>query len=148
MPSRIASGVFIVAIADVSLMPQTSHGGRPIAAKNSSTSSGVGAAPTTLHCTFSRPSAARSGANSCSSACATPARQLVRHRLAGLLEAHLLDAASIAPSIFALTSGSSWPATIASRPAFSFSQIRGTAPKNVGCTWPTICMTASGRRTS
>ena len=45
-PSFVAPGRLVVTMHEVSLMPHTSQIGIPRAAKNSSTSTGVGAAPT------------------------------------------------------------------------------------------------------
>ncbi|MND05399.1 hypothetical protein D3C83_261690 [compost metagenome] len=53
-------------------MPHTSAIGTPIAWKNSSTSSGVGAAPTKYDRVSANPSFSRSGANIIASARATP----------------------------------------------------------------------------
>ena len=58
--------------------------------KNSSTSGGVGAAPTLTAEIWSRPRLARRPANISSSALATTAAELGRDLLAGLLQAHLL----------------------------------------------------------
>ncbi len=45
VPMRIASWGLLVAISDVSVIPQISQIGRPRAEKNSSTSAAIGAAP-------------------------------------------------------------------------------------------------------
>jgi len=58
---------------DVSLMPQTSQMGSPSASKNSSSSTGAGAAPQHIHCTWSRPSFARTAAPTAGSARAASA---------------------------------------------------------------------------
>src|SRR5919108_5419213 len=56
----LAGDMFLqVAQHDVSDIPQSSQIGRPSSLKNSSSSTGVGAAPTTSHSHLSRPSAAR-----------------------------------------------------------------------------------------
>ena len=72
-------------------MPHSSASGSPIAWKNSSTSTGVGAAPTLIASTWSRPSIARRPAKISASACATSLGELGRDLLAALLEAHLAD---------------------------------------------------------
>ena len=56
VPGRTLPGRLIVVIALVSDIPQVSQISIPIARKNSSTSGGVGAAPTTNHSVSSRPS--------------------------------------------------------------------------------------------
>jgi len=58
---------------DVSLMPQTSQISRPSASKNSSSSTGAGAAPQHSHCTWSKPSFARIAAPTAGSARAASA---------------------------------------------------------------------------
>ena len=67
-------------------MPQTSLIGRPSAAKNSSTSSGVGAAPMTVTRTRSRPSSARIFEKICSSATRQRSARSSGTGSAGLLE--------------------------------------------------------------
>ena len=59
VPSLTLSGGTIVAIEVVSDIPHTSQIGIPIAAKNSSTSSGHGAAPIMYHSQRSSPSLRR-----------------------------------------------------------------------------------------
>ena len=64
-PKRVAPGRLVVTMHEVSLMPHTSQIGMPSAAKNSSTSTGVGAAPTASQRAWSSPRrslAAASGA--------------------------------------------------------------------------------------
>ena len=68
VPSFTFSGGFIVATPHVSDIPHSSPIGIPIAWKNSSTSTGVGAAPTLTAITSARPRLARSFEKSCSSA--------------------------------------------------------------------------------
>ena len=60
--------------------------------------------------------------------------ELVGHRLAGLLEADLLERRRPAPPAAFSRCSAGWPAIIASSPAFSFSQIRGTAKNQCGRT--------------
>ena len=115
-------------------MPHSSASGRPIAWKNSSTSTGVGAAPTLIASTWSSPSIARRPAKTSSSAAAHLLGQLGRHRLAGLFEAHLAHRRVDRGPHLARRCSSGWPAIIVSRPAFSFSQIRGTAKNQLGRT--------------
>ena len=110
-------------------MPQISASGTPMAWKKTSTSRGVGAAPTLTSFAWSSPIAARSGANSFSSASASTRLQRVRDRLPGLLELHPL--AGPAASSFCASSS---PASLASTPALSFSHTRGTAKNHVGLT--------------
>ena len=64
-------------------MPHSSATGTPMAWKNSSTEYGVGAAATPVHSSWSRPSFARTPANSCSCSVET-----LGSRFAGLLGAH------------------------------------------------------------
>ena len=87
----------MVATQEVSDIPHTSQMRMPSASKNSSTSTGVGAAPMTNHSAWSRPSCAR------------------------------IRRAVWRPGVTPL----------ASRPALTFSQTRGTAPNHVGWTWAT-----------
>ena len=68
VPSLIRSGGLMVPSPQVSDIPQSSPIGIPIAWKNSSTSSGVGAAPALTASASSRPSCLRSWENICSSA--------------------------------------------------------------------------------
>ena len=59
-PNFVAPGRLVVTMHDVSLMPHTSQIGMPRASKNSSTSTGVGAAPTASQRASSSPSRALS----------------------------------------------------------------------------------------
>jgi hypothetical protein len=70
-------------------MPHSSASGTPIAWKKTSTSRGVGAAPTLTAAIWSKPSIARICENSASSACATVAARSSGHRFPGLLELDL-----------------------------------------------------------
>ena len=112
-------------------MPHSSASSIPSAWKNSSTSIGVGAAPTLTATAWSRPSISRSFENICSSAAATVASSSSgtgspRWRS----RTRSIDAASAAWIGARCSSGCE--ACIASSPAFSFSQIRGTAKNQVG----------------
>ncbi len=73
VPSLIRSGGLTQPAPHVSDIPHSSASGMPIAWKNSSTSSGVGAAPTLTARTSSKPSILRRPAKICSSAAATSA---------------------------------------------------------------------------
>ena len=118
----------------VSDMPHSSASWIPIAWKNSITSRGVGAAPTLTATTSSSPSIARRPANSSPSACCDRRRELVRHRLAAPARSRTAcSEASSAPSTSARASSGCAP-SIVSRPALSFSQMRGTAKNHVGWT--------------
>ena len=108
--------------------------------KNSSTSTGVGAAPTLTATTSSRPSCARSAANSASSACGDLRRELVGHRLAAPARGAPSRARAVERACTAASRCSSGcAASIVSRPALSFSQIRGTAKNHVGRTSGRYC---------
>ena len=133
MPSLIFSLGFTLPAPQVSLMPHSSASGRPIAWKNSSTSTGVGAAPTLIASTWSSPSIARRPANTSSSARLTSSASSAGTSSPACSRRTLRIPASIAARILAACS-SGWPAIIVSRPAFSFSQIRGTAKNQLGRT--------------
>ena len=123
-----------MATPQVSDMPQSSPIGIPIAWKNSSTSTGVGAAPTFTDIDLVE---------------AERLAEVREHRLVGgrdargellgdvlarLLEPHLLDRGLDALLAPARPPRREIAASFASRPALSFSQIRGTAKKKVGLT--------------
>ena len=110
-------------------MPHSSPSGTPIAWKKTSTSRGVGAAPALTEIASSSPSIARSPRKRFASPSAACARHVVGHRLARRLELDLRRAAVSHPTVWSPCVGR-WP----SRPALSFSKIRGTAKNHVGLT--------------
>ena len=134
MPSLTRSGGFTVLAPQVSDIPQSSPIGIPSAWKNSSTSSGVGAAPTLTASASSRPSALRMFENRAASAAATP-----------LASSSGTSSPACSSRTFWIAAARPWrarspsspgiAASFASSPAFSFSQIRGTAKNQVGWTW-------------
>ena len=139
------SGGTIVAIEVVSDIPHTSQIGIPIAAKNSSTSSGQGAAPIMHHSQRSSPSlrrifeytarSARSHASASSAGTASP----------GCSSRTFSRPTSIARFVAARTVSSASASIPASSAAFSFSQIRGTPPQKVGrqsATCANTCVTS------
>jgi hypothetical protein len=67
-PSFVASGRLVVTMHEVSLMPHTSQMSMPRAAKNSSTSTGMGAAPVASQRASSRPRGDRSSSGASSAA--------------------------------------------------------------------------------
>ena len=117
----------------VSDIPHSSASSIPMAWKNTSTSRGVGAAPTFTDTTSSSPSIARSPLNIFSSAAATAAASSSGTGSPACSSSTLRIAASSAACAGSRCS-SGWPESIASRPALSFSQIRGTAKNHVGLT--------------
>ena len=133
----------MVTTPQVSDMPQSSPILIPIAWKNSSTSSGVGAAPTLTDFASSRPSALRSCENIASSAAATPAASSSGTSSPACSRRTFWIAAS-RPFRACSPSSPGIAASFASRPAFSFSQIRGTAKKNVGFTFGRKSMIVRG----
>ena len=133
VPILIRSGGLQAPAPQVSDMPHSSPTGMPIAWKNSSTSSGVGAAPTLTRDAWSRPSIARSLENISSSALAHGRGQLVGDLLAGCSSRTFsMRVVERRLGRVALSSGSA--ASIVSRPALSFSQMRGTAKNQLGRT--------------
>ena len=133
MPILILPGGLTAPAPQVSLMPHSSDSGSPIAWKNSSTSTGVGAAPTLIASTWSSPSIARSPAKISRVGLCDLLGELVGHLFAALLEPDLADC-GLEGGLHRLRCSSGWPAIIVSRPAFSFSQIRGTAKNQLGLT--------------
>ncbi len=105
----------------------------PIAWKNSRTSTGVGAAPTLTAMRASKPSWARSGAKIAASACAQACSSSSGTGSPACCRRTWRVAAPIARSLASRCSSGS-AATIASRPALSFSQMRGTAKNQDGRT--------------
>ena len=106
----------------------------PIAWKNSSTSTGVGAAPTLTATIWSKPRCGAQAREQLRVGLGDRGGQLGGDLLARLLEADLLAGGGerrLAPRR-AAPRGS--PASIASRPALSFSQMRGTAKNQLGRT--------------
>ena len=124
MPSLTFSGGLQVATPQVSDIPQSSPILIPIAWKYSSTSTGVGAAPTFTATASSRPSCLRSAENICSSALATAAASSSGTSSPACSRRTFWIAASTAFWAGSRCSSGSF-AAIASSPAFSFSQIRG-----------------------
>ena len=113
--------------------------GTPIAWKNSSTSRGVGAAPTTTALDLVEARASpRRAAKSCSSASATAAASSSGTGSPACSSSDLADR-GLDRALSRSRCSSGCAASIASSPAFSFSQIRGTA-KN------TSAAPAAGRR--
>jgi hypothetical protein len=97
------------------------------------TSTGVGAAPTLTASTWSKPSVARSPAKICSSARATVCASSSGTGSPACSRRTLrIDASSAACT--GARSDSGRAASIVSRPALSFSQIRGTAKNQLGRT--------------
>ena len=117
----------------VSDIPQSSPIGMPIAWKNSRTSSGVGAAPTLTASASSRPSCVRSAEKSCSSACAA-ASATSGGTSSPACSARTFASEASSPFSAGMRCSSGRLASIASRPALSFSKIRGTAKNHVGLT--------------
>ena len=115
-------------------MPHSSASGRPIAWKNSSTSTGVGAAPTLIGDDLVEAEHRAQPGEELRVGLRDARGEVVGHRLARLLEAHLLDAPRRAPPAARSRCSSGWPASIVSRPALSFSQMRGTAKNQLGRT--------------
>ena len=107
-------------------MPHSSASGMPRAWKNSITSGGVGAAPTFTDSTWSSPSRARilESTSSSAFACSSPTSSPRTFR-------RPTSSAHWVACFFAASCSASMPASIA---AFSFSQMRGTAKNQVGCT--------------
>ena len=101
--------------------------------KNSSTSGGVGAAPTLMAMTSSRPSILRRPENISSSAFSTVAASSSGTGSRACSRRTFSRAAVSAASIFSRCSGG-WEASVVSSPALSFSQMRGTAKNHVGRT--------------
>jgi hypothetical protein len=128
VPILIRSPGFDAPAPQVSLIPQISASGTPIAWKKTSTSRGVGAAPTLTSSAWSSPIAARSGANSFSSPIARVAASS-----AGICSPACSSSTARAAAAISARACSS-PASLASRPAFSFSHTRGTAKNQVGLT--------------
>ena len=105
----------------VSLIPQISASGIPRAWKNTSTSRGVGAAPTLTSFASSSPIAWRSDLKNSSgsgSGVGSPACSASTRALAAAISCRAC----------------SLPASLASSPALSFSHTRGTAKNQVGLT--------------
>ncbi len=111
--SSPAPGRLQVPKPQVSDIPHSSASSIPTAWKNSSTSTGVGAAPTLTDSTWSSPSISRSLEKICSSASATWRLELLGHRLAALAQPHPLDRRPRSPP------GSARAAPRAARPASS-----------------------------
>ena len=132
VPIFTSSGGLQVATPQVSDIPHSSPIGIPIAWKNSSTSTGVGAAPTLTATTSSSPSLARSE-NIAASAWATPPPAPPGTSSPACSRRTFWIAAS-RPFCAGSRCSSGIEAIFASSPAFSFSQIRGTAKNQVGLT--------------
>ncbi len=142
----------MVAISDVSLMPQTSQIGRPMAVKNSSTSGAIGAAPETRYSTSIQARAAlaqrreqlRVGP-------AWASAQLGVHVLARLRGPHHRERPRRVPRARPHAApGRARRAKPASSAALSFSQTRGTAPHEVGrtsITAPITCVRSATKVT-
>ena len=130
----------------VSDIPQSSASGIPSAWKNSITSGGVGAAPTLHASSSSSPRWLRSLENTASSAFSTPSASSEGTSSPACSSRTFPSDASNALSIGTRCSEGS-AAIICSRPAFSFSQIRGTAKNQLGRTSGRYSMTflASGQ---
>ena len=131
MPILIFSGGLQAPAPQVSDIPHSSASGTPIAWKNTSTSRGVGAAPTLTAAIWSKPSIARICENSFSSASATVAASSSGTGSPACSSSTLRIAAS---SSARFCSPSSPEARKPSMPALSFSQMRGTAKNQLGLT--------------
>jgi hypothetical protein len=129
----ILSGGFVVPAPEVSDIPQSSASGIPSAWKNWITSGGVGAAPTLHASTSSSPSIARDFDSTCSSACSHFSRTSAGSSSPACSARERWRPSSIAAFVGPRCSSGRF-STIASSPAFSFSQIRGTAKNQVGRT--------------
>ena len=117
----------------VSDIPHSSASSIPIAWKKTSTSRGVGAAPTLTAAISSKPSIARRPENISASAFATAAASSSGTGSPACSSSTFLIAASSAAWAGARCS-SGCEASIVSSPDLSFSQIRGTAKNHVGLT--------------
>ena len=140
VPILILSGGLTVPAPHVSLIPHSSLSGRPIAWKNSSTSTRrrrrADVDRDDLVESELRPQAGEDRLVGLGDA----ARRAPSGTASPRCSSRTFSvAAAMAPSILARVS-SSWPAIIVSSPALSFSQMRGTAKNHAGRT--------SGRRTS
>ena len=144
VPSLIASGRFTVPLPQLSDRPHSSATGTPIAWKNSSTAIGVGAAPTYTASSWSSPSCSRSFDSTISSAFACSCASSSGTCLPDCSSRTFLWPRSIAHFSARLRSASCSPSTIASRPAFSFSQMRGTAKNQLGRTSGRYAITSRG----
>ena len=133
VPILTFSGGLQAPAPQVSDMPHSSPTGIPIAWKNSSTSTGVGAAPTLTATSWSSPRWARMPLKSSSSALATAAASSSGTSSPACSRRTFFSDACSAPLAFSAASPSS-PASIVSSPAFIFSQMRGTAKNHCGCT--------------
>jgi hypothetical protein len=131
---RISPGAAAVPTAQVSDIPQPSASSMPRAWKNSSTSRGVGAAPTTTSIASSRPTRERTNENSSASAFRTAASRSGGTGIPAWRKRTRSNDAAMASCITTRCS-SGCDAICASSPAFIFSQMRGTAKKNVGFTF-------------
>ena len=134
VPILIRSAGLIVATHESSDMPQSSQIGMPSARKNSRTSGGVGAAPTTKCSTSSSPRRARSGANTSSSArahSAASSSSTVSPACSARTRRRPVSSAQPMTWRRASSGSATKPASSA---ALSFSQIRGTAKNQVGRT--------------
>ena len=115
-------------------MPQSSASGIPMAWKNSITSRGVGAAPTFTDSTSSSPSRARTFERTSSSAFAYSCASSSGISSPACSSLTFFRPTSSAHSVACRFASSCSAATPASSAAFSFSQMRGTAKNQVGCT--------------
>ncbi len=143
MPILTLPGGLTAPIPQVSDMPHSSAISMPIAWKNSSTSTGVGAAPTLTVTTSSSPSIVRRPENISLSALATVSARSAGTSSPACSRRSFFSAAWSASST-GLRCSSSWPATIASSPALSFSQMRGTAKNQFGWTSGRNCTIVRG----
>ena len=130
MPIRTRPGGLTAPTPLVSDIPHSSASGMPIAWKNTSTSRGVGAAPALTAIASSRPSIARRPGEQLLLALGRGRRDVVGHRLAGLLELDLAPRGGRASRTVCSPCVERCP----SSPALSFSKIRGTAKNQVGLT--------------
>jgi hypothetical protein len=134
VPILTAPGRLQVPKPHVSDIPHSSASSIPRAWKNSITSTGVGAAPALTATIWSSPSIWRRFENRASSAAAHRASSSSGTGSPRWRSRTRSSDASIAAWIWARCSSGAFDC-IASSPALSFSQIRGTAKNHVGRTW-------------
>ena len=144
VPILMRSGGLIVATQVSSDMPHSSQMGMPSAAKNSSTSTGVGAAPATKRSARSRPRRSRSLERTSASARAYSSARAASTSSPACSARTLRRPTSSAQRTAARRSSSGSASKPASSAALVFSQIRGTAPNVVGRTSGTNSITRRG----
>ena len=125
-------------------MPHSSASGIPIAWKNSITSYGVGAAPTLTDSTSSSPSRVRIFDNTSSSAFAYSSASSGGSSSPACSTLTFRSPTPSAHSVAWRLASSCSAAKAASIAAFSFSQMRGTAKNQVGCTSGRYATTSRG----